>query len=158
MATIKSAMRGVEKAMIQAADKAAKEAAEKTLDHIVSRTQRGVGVNERKFVPYASSTAKRKGRFSPVTLHETGQMLNDLYVKRERKRDYRVKFRTKKMDERGRHHQFGTNRNGRPHLPARRWFGVTTRKSRQLFNEYGSRFRTVALKDRRTRFRVEVKA
>jgi len=48
---------------------------------IRTRTRKGIDRHGNEFAPYAPSTAQKKGRFSPVTLEETGQMLRSLSIR-----------------------------------------------------------------------------
>ena len=43
-------------------------------DDVVTRTTQGLDLNDRKFIPYAESTSRKKGRVSPVTLVDTGTL------------------------------------------------------------------------------------
>lgn len=60
---------------------AAQEAARQARSKIRSRTLRGLSRRGREFPSYAASTARRKGRFSPVTLRESGKMLRSLTIR-----------------------------------------------------------------------------
>lgn len=138
-------------------DLALKQIAEEYRQHIVSRTLRGIGTNERRFVPYAPSTARRKGvSRQPVTLRDSFRMLSDLHVKRVRKEKFEVRFRSRDQERKGLWQQFGTRRNKKRHIPARRWFGYTTRFQRQMFVKYSTRIRQQIPKDRRRRFLIKV--
>lgn len=61
--------------------RADRRAARRARRMIRSRTAQGVDRHGRQFAPYAPSTAKKKGRFSPVTLRETGKMLRSLSIR-----------------------------------------------------------------------------
>lgn len=60
---------------------AAERAARMARDKIRARTARGVSRRGRRFPPYAPSTADQKGRFSPVTLRDTGKMMGSLTIR-----------------------------------------------------------------------------
>lgn len=128
------------------------DAADWVMATIKRRTLRGVGTNQRKFVPYSVSYARRKkgGRRQPVTLVDAGRMLNDLYVKKEGKRyNASVRFRTKEMEDRGRFHHFGQGR-----VPVRRWFDLTKRELAKLQGRMRMQMVDIVKTDRRFRNRL----
>lgn len=54
-----------------------KEVSLKATKMIRQRTVRGISIHGKQFASYASSTARRKGRFRPVSLHESGRFLRN---------------------------------------------------------------------------------
>lgn len=159
--TIDDLIKGLKQAALDAADNSAKEAAEEIRLKMVQRVSRGVGVNSRKFVPYAPSTAKRKGRRDPVNLYQTGRMLGGIRVRKAKRFKYEVRIPDKRQEQKARWQQFGTRRRSGPpgspklpHIPPRAWFGVTVKNRRETFQIFNTRMRTAVKKDRRTRLRV----
>ena len=133
------------------------EQAQDALRHIRDRTLRGIGVNGRKFEPYAPSTAKRKGRREPVTLRKSYDMMNSLYSrKRGEKRE--IVFRDRYQEQKGRWHQFGTRTKELRHvrMPARRWFGLTLRYSRQASQKFGRGFEVLTPVKRSRLFKISL--
>lgn len=135
------------------------EQAEDALHHIRDRTLRGVGVNDRRFEPYRPSVAKRKGRSQPVTLRQSFDMMNSLYVRPGSAGTREIVFRDRGRNERiGRYHQTGTrNRDGSKRMAQRRWFGLTLRYSRQAFQKFQRSFEVLTpTTDRRKSFKISL--
>lgn len=126
---------------------------------IRARTRRGVSVRERRFAPYARSTARRKGRHQPVTLRDSGDMLSSLHARPPRRAAEQtfkiglaeVTFRSRRMEKRARYHLEGTR-----HMPRRDFFGLTTRQSRILRDELELIQRRTIPPDRRRRTKIQL--
>lgn len=130
---------------------------------IRSRTRRGVDRRGQQFASYAPSTAQKKGRFSPVTLEESGQMLGSLSIRTNKEVDFdpsvgpsgggqfrsrssgrfvgqsdvqfgaAVNLKGSRNRRIGRYHMEGTR-----HMPQRQWFGLTQRERQRVMNEIGN--------------------
>lgn len=150
---------------------------------IRSRTRSGVDRFGQRFAPYAESTARQKGRFSPVTLTETGRMLGSLEVRenedvtfepRGRGSQLRgaggrfvspgdvtfgasVNLKGSRNRKIGRIHIFGNPSGG---LPSRDWFGLTQREEERIVSFLGANYRKaierVVPEDRRRRVEVKI--
>ncbi|MCB0969275.1 MAG: hypothetical protein KDB37_20775 [Ilumatobacter sp.] len=134
------------------------EQAQDALRHIRDRTLRGIGVNDRRFEPYRPSVAKRKGRTAPVTLRQSYEMMNSLYVRPGAGNKREILFRDRGRNERiGRYHQTGTrNSDGSRRMAQRRWFGLTLRYSRQAAQKFGQGFEVLTPTDRRRSFKISL--
>lgn len=130
---------------------------------IRSRTRRGIDRFGNEFAPYAPSTARQKGRFSPVSLRETGQMLGSLSIRTNDDVEFdprlgppgggqlrnqstgrlvsrddiqfgaAVNLKGSRNRRIGRFHMEGTR-----HMPRRQWFGLTDNEEQQVVNELGT--------------------
>lgn len=151
---------------------------------IRSRTRRGIDRFGRRFAPYAPSTARQKGRFSPVTLRDTGEMLGALSIRTndEVKFDPRagppgsgqfrgpsgrfvsredvtfgaaVNLKGARNRRIGRWHMTGTR-----HMPQRQWFGVTPNEEQRIDNTIGANLRGAVSRevpeDRRRRVQIRI--
>ena len=131
---------------------------------IRSRTRRGIDRHGNRFASYAPSTAQKKGRFSPVTLEETGRMLGSLSIRTNDDVDFdpsarpsgggqfrdpssgrfvgrdqvafgaTVNLKGSRNRRIGRFHIEGTRK-----MPQRDWFGVTDQEQRRITNVVGNR-------------------
>lgn len=139
-----------QRAIRRAGSAALQKVADDHLKQVQGRLDRGIGLNERRFTPYADTTARRKGRRQPVNLRESGRMRSALYVRRVRLDRYELTFRDRQSERIGRFQHGGTRRrtradqrrrtpgriragvvfrnSGRYHVPPRPWMGATTRE------------------------------
>lgn len=152
---------------------------------IRARTRRGVDRKGQRFAPYAQSTAQQKGRFSPVSLEESGQMLRSLSIRTNddvtfdpgaaptgggqlRSRETgrfvaqgdvtfgaAVNLKGSRNRRIGRYHMEGTR-----YMPQREWFGLTGREKQRVTNELGANIfdaieREVP-EDRRRRVQIKI--
>lgn len=113
-----------------------KEASVRSARMIRSRTPRGIDIFGNQFASYAEYTARRKGRFRPVSLHETGRFINNHVPMRVRGswhggttagRRGGVKpqgLRTRRLS---RFHMLGTR-----YMPARKYLGLTERQEGRI--------------------------
>jgi hypothetical protein len=152
---------------------------------IRTRTRKGIGRHGNQFAPYARSTAQRKGRFSPVTLEETGQMLRSLSIRTNDDVEFdpsagpagggqfrgrssgrfvareditfgaSVNLKGSRNRRIGRYHIEGTK-----HMPQRDWFGVTSNEQTRITNAVGNRvtggIRRELPEDRRRRVEIQL--
>ncbi len=153
---------------------------------IRARTRRGVDRFGRQFAPYAESTAKRKGRFSPVTLEDTGQMLRSLTIRTNEDVAFdpsagpagggqlrsastgqfvgqgdvsfgaAVNLKGSRNRRIGRYHMTGT----KTPMPSRKWFGLTDQEEQRVTNRIGTNiFDAVSREvpeDRRRRVQIRI--
>lgn len=142
------------------------QAAHRSLQHIRQRTARGIGINERRFVPYAESTARRKGRREPVTLRNsiTRSMLDTMDVRQTRGTSgprgnlaFEIYFRDRDKELIAIFQHRGTTRLGRRHVPPRPWMGLTTRFRNQIADTVvrGVVANIAAERDRRRRITIK---
>ena len=94
----------------QSASRALGEVATAQLASIQRRLDRGIGSSGSPFVPYAASTAARKGRTAPVTLLESGNMRSSMYVRRIRLDWYEIAFSNRDAERIARFQHGGTRR------------------------------------------------
>jgi len=152
---------------------------------IRTRTRKGIDRHGNQFAPYAPSTAQKKGRFSPVTLEETGQMLRSLSIRTNDDVDFdpsagpagggqfrnrgsgrfvardevsfgaTVNLKGSRNRRIGRYHIEGTK-----HMPQRDWFGVTPNEQTRITNAVGNRvtggIRRELPEDRRRRVEIQL--
>lgn len=146
-APLSSLLQETERAVLEAVPKAVDNAAEAALAHVKRRTGRGIGVDERQFVPYSAAYARQEkgGRRQPVTLVRRGDMMNDLRVVKTGKSKRTIKFASRQQERKGRWNQ-----------RRRRWFGLTIRYARRMREAFGSEVAAALPKDRRRRIVIEV--
>ena len=111
--------------------------------HVIDRTRRGVDINERRFAPYAPRSKRRKS--GTPDLDETGLMLSSVRIVRVTGRQRALAVKNlggvPSTRQKAAWHQQGTKtRRGSVRMPARRWFGVTTRAAGRTFRTHGVRF------------------
>ena len=152
---------------------------------IRTRTRKGIGRRGQRFAPYAPSTARQKGRFSPVTLEEKGRMLGALSIRTNDDVEFSPsarpvgggQFRSRRSGRFVARDQvsFGATVNlkgsrnrkvGRAHieawgdLPERDWFGVTSQEKTRITNTVGNRvtggIRRELPEDRRRRVEIQL--
>jgi hypothetical protein len=152
---------------------------------IRTRTRKGIDRHGNQFAPYAPSTARQKGRFSPVTLEETSQMLRSLSIRTNDDVDFDPsagpsgggQFRNRGSGRFVARNEvsFGATVNvkgsrnrkvGRAHieawgdLPERDWFGVTSNERTRITKAVGNRvtggIRRELPDDRRRRVEVQL--
>lgn len=102
--------------------KSSREIKASIVDSILSDYERGIspvkGFN--RYKPYRASTAKKKGRKSPVTLSDTGKLHEALKAVQKSKTKIALFFRGSKNKKIASYHQFGTeNMDARPMLPSK---------------------------------------
>jgi len=129
---------------------------------IRARTQKGIDRFGNRFARYAPSTAQRKGRFSPVTLRETGQMLGSLSIRTNDDVSFdpsagppgggqlrassgqfvspqdvtfgaAVNLKGSRNRRIGRFHMEGTK-----NMPRRQWFGLTSNEEQRVASVMGT--------------------
>ncbi len=131
------------------------QAARMGREMIVRRTRQGIDKNGKIFRYYRPSTAKRKGRRSPVDLTESGRMLEDLSVRSEgfwetgRRAD--LYFRTARSRNVARRHISGTRR-----MAQRDFFGFTPREEEQLATIIRGGIQRSIPADRRRRIAIKL--
>jgi hypothetical protein len=152
---------------------------------IRTRTRKGIDRHGNQFAPYAPSTAQKKGRFSPVTLEESGQMLRSLSIRTSGDVEFdpaagppgggqfrgqssgrfvgqdevsfgaTVNLKGSRNRRIGRYHIEGTGR-----MPQRDWFGVTSNEQTRITNAVGNRvtggIRRELPEDRRRRVEIQL--
>ena len=152
---------------------------------IHARTRKGIDRHGNQFAPYAPSTVQKKGRFSPVTLEETGQMLRSLSIRTNDDVEFdprggpagggqfrgrssgrfvaqgdvafgaTVNLKGSRNRQIGRYHIKGTGR-----MPQRDWFGVTSNEQTRITNAVGNRvtggIRRELPEDRRRRVEIQL--
>jgi hypothetical protein len=152
---------------------------------IRARTRKGIGRRGNQFAHYAPSTAQKKGRFSPVTLEETGQLLRSLSIRTNDDVGFDAtagppgggQFRGRSSGQFVARDDvtFGATVNvkgsrnrkvGRAHieawgdLPERDWFGVTSNEQTRITNAVGNRvtggIRRGLPEDRRRRIEIQL--
>lgn len=160
------------------------QAARTSRRFIRARTRRGVDRFGNTFAPYAPSTARKKGRFSPVTLEETGQMLGSLSIRTNDDVTFdpragpagggqlrgpsgrfvaqgdvsfgaAVNLKGSRNRRIGRFHMEGTK-----HMPQREWFGLTPNEEQKVQNQLGANIfdaiRREVPNDRRRRVQIRI--
>lgn len=151
---------------------------------IRSRTRRGIDRFGNQFAPYAPSTARQKGRFSPVSLEESGQMLGSLSIRTNDDVEFdpsagpagggqlrggsgrfvspddvsfgaAVNLKGSRNRRIGRFHMTGTR-----NMPQRQWFGLTQSEEQQVTNELGTNILDAISRevpeDRRRRVQIKI--
>lgn len=152
---------------------------------IRGRTRRGIDRFGNQFARYAPSTAQRKGRFSPVTLEETGQMLSALSIRNNSDVTFdasarpesggqirsagtgqfvseedisfgaTVNLKGSRNRRIGRFHMEGTK-----NMPRRQWFGLTSSEEERVSSVLGAGARNAITRevpdDRRRRVELKV--
>lgn len=153
-----SGLRSLKAAIEAQAKRGLDEQAQDALRHIMDRTIRGIGVNDRRFEPYRPSVADRKGRSQPVTLRQTNAMMSSLYVRKGAGGTREIVFRDRGRNERiGRYHQTGTrNKDGSRRMAQRRWFGLTLKYSRTALQKFGRGFDVLTPADRRKSYKISL--
>lgn len=122
---------------------------------MIRRTRQGIDRLGRIFRYYRPSTAKRKGRRSPVDLTESGRMLEGLHVRPEgfwmtgRRAD--IYFRHPRDKRIARYHIEGTRK-----MAKRDFFGFTPREEEQLATIIRGGVRRSVPKDRRRRINISL--
>jgi len=152
---------------------------------IRARTRKGIDRFGNRFAAYAPSTAQRKGRFSPVTLQETGQMLSSLSIRTNDDVSFdpsaapagggqlrasssgqfvspqdvtfgaAVNLKGSRNRRIGRFHMEGTT-----NMPRRQWFGLTPNEEQRVTNVMGTNTKDAISRevpeDRRRRVQVRI--
>ena len=118
----KNITKEIKKKLQGAASKSSKAIKSQIVNIVVGQYDKGVspvkGFN--KYKNYKKSTAKRKGRKSPVTLKETGKLHDSLTATQKSRDTITLGFKGSKNNKIAAFHQFGTdNMDARPMLPTR---------------------------------------
>lgn len=119
----------------QAGSEAIRAIADSQLVNIQRRLDRGIGSSGRPFVPYAPSTARRKGRSAPVTLRESGNMRSKMYVRRIRLDTFEITFKDRGSERIARFQHGGTRR--ATAVDSRRRASVRRRGTRHIVRNTG---------------------
>jgi len=163
---------------------AMEEAARMSRRFIRSRTRRGVDRFGNTFEPYAPSTARQKGRFSPVSLEESGQMLGALSIRSNDDVTFdararpagggqlrgssgqfvsredvsfgaAVNLKGSRNRRIGRYHMEGTK-----NMPSRQWFGLTPGEEQKVASMLGANLGDAISRevpeDRRRRVQIKI--
>ena len=152
---------------------------------IRARTRKGIDRFGNRFARYAPSTAQKKGRFSPVTLQESGQMLQSLSIRTNEDVSFdpsagppgggqlrasssgqfvspqdvtfgaAVNLKGSRNRRIGRFHMEGTT-----NMPRRQWFGLTPNEEQRVTNVMGTNTRDAISgevpDDRRRRVQIKI--
>lgn len=113
MGEIRDLLRSDSLKLRQAGSRALKMIADEAVLNIQRRLDAGISSHGTPFIPYAPSTAKRKGRRRPVTLRESGNMRSKIFVRRRRLDRYEVTFRDREAERIARFQHGGTRRRTR---------------------------------------------
>lgn len=123
----------------------------KAVDIIRRRTRLGTDINDSSFPPYAESTVRRKIRkgqaAAPVTLTDTGQMLDRMKVEGARDKSVDrafVRFGSARDNRIAGYHIEGTRR-----MPRRDFFGLTVSELQQVQSTFGVTVNRVRIPDRK---------
>lgn len=133
------------------------EASMKATKMIRSRTVRGISMHGRQFASYADSTARRKGRFRPVTLHESGRFIKNHQPMKATGSWFKTRrggvtpkgLRARKLS---RFHMKGTR-----YMASRQYLGLTEKQENQLNEFIGNRVADVARKALDIDERIEIR-
>jgi len=136
MGEIRDQLRSDKLAIRQAGHKALMEVAQQHLRNIQARLDRGISSSGSRFVDYAPSTARRKGRFRPVTLFERGNMRGAMYVRRIRLDNVEITWRDRYNERIARFQHGGTRR--RTPRDSRLKANVRRRGSRHIIRNTGA--------------------